>query len=270
MKDISLYEKMNILKNNYPIKLLSVDKAPYLMPHWHEHFEFIYFKAGKAVAFCDGKRMEVEAGDLVVANSTEVHSFVATSPVDHYALIVSLDILKDIEYKNTVIQNKIPHDEFVMECLEDIAREFSESHHGSDLYIKGRVYSLFAHLVFNYSVKESVSNEERPQQLERLDRVFHYISGHYTDDVSAKTLADLLFVTESYFCRFFKKATGITLSHYMIEFRIKKSQLLLENTDLSIAEVAENVGIDDANYFSRIFKKTTGLSPKEYRKNAKK
>ncbi len=264
MKDISLYEKMDTQKNNFPIKLLTKYNAPYLMPHWHEHFEFIFFIKGSVTAFCDGKKNCAQAGDLIVANSTEVHSFVASSSADFYALIVSLDILKDIEYRNTQIQNLIQNDPFVKQCFEDIAREYKNLKHGSDLYIKSRVLAFMAHLVFNYSEKKE-ADDARPVNLERLDKIFNYISEHYSDNITAKTLADLLFLTESYFCRFFKNATGVTLSRYLVEYRMKKAELLLEKTSDSVAEIAESVGINDANYFSRVFKKTQGVSPLEYR-----
>lgn len=267
MKDLSLYEKMDAQKNNFPIKLLSPRRATSLIPHWHEHFEFLFFEQGHCNAFCDGKRFPVGPGDLIVVNSTQVHSFTAENPVDFRALIVSQDLLQDIEYAGTVLQNKIPADPFVKECFAALEREYSHKRPGSDLLIKSYVYALFAHLVFHYTDRKTAA--ERPLQLERLDRVFQYISENYAEQIVPKTLAELLFVTESYFCRFFKSATGVTLSHYLIEYRIKKAMLLLEETDEPVARIAESVGINDANYFSRIFRKTVGMTPVSCRKTAK-
>jgi len=76
-------------------------------------------------------------------------------------------------------------------------------------------------------------------------------------------------VTESYFCRFFKSSTGMTLTQYLLEFRIKKAQVLLTQTDDPVARIAENVGIPDANYFSRVFRKSTGMSPAQFRRTGR-
>lgn len=263
MKDLSLYEKMDTQKNNFPIKLLSFQHAPSLIPHWHEHFEFLFFEKGHCNAFCDGKRFPVDAGDLIVANSTQVHSFTAESAVDFRALIVSRDLLQDIEYADTVLQNKIPADPFVKECFSVLTHEYSHMRPGSDLLIKSQVYALFAHLFFHYADKKTAP--ERPLQRERLDNIFWYISENYAEEIAPGILAKQLHVTESYFCRFFKASTGMTLTQYLLEYRIKKAQLLLTQTDDPVARIAENVGIPDANYFSRIFRKRTGKTPLQYR-----
>jgi len=85
-------------------------------------------------------------------------------------------------------------------------------------------------------------------------------------DSFINVLCSKLFVTESYFCRFFKKSTGMTLAKYITEVRLKKAQLLLENTSDGISTIALNVGFDDANYFARTFRNTTGITPTQYRK----
>ena len=267
MNDLSLYEKMDAQKNNFPIKLLSYKGSTSLIPHWHEHFEFLFFEQGRCSAFCDGKRFSVEPGDLIVVNSTQVHAFTAEEPVDFRALIVSRDLLQDIEYTDTVLQNKIPADPFIKECFALLAQEYSHLRPGSDLLIKSQVYGLFAHLVFHYTSQKTTA--ERPLQRERLDKVFQYLSENYPERIAPDTLAELLYVTESYFCRFFKSSTGMTLTQYLLEYRIKKAQVLLTQTDDPVARIAENVGIPDANYFSRVFRKSTGMSPAQFRRTGR-
>ena len=78
-------------------------------------------------------------------------------------------------------------------------------------------------------------------------------------------LAETSYVTESYFCRFFKKVTGVTVTDYLNKFRIEKAAYLLKNTTASIGRVSELIGFDDTNYFSRIFKKYTGMTSSQSR-----
>ena len=78
-------------------------------------------------------------------------------------------------------------------------------------------------------------------------------------------LAKKWYLSESYMCHMFKKASGKTIIGYINDLRIEKASLLLENTSESISCIAMEVGFDDVNYFDRVFKKQTGLSPKNYR-----
>ncbi|MEF2245165.1 MULTISPECIES: AraC family transcriptional regulator [unclassified Paenibacillus] len=68
-----------------------------------------------------------------------------------------------------------------------------------------------------------------------------------------------------YLCQVFKKNSGISISSYVQQLRIQKAKYLLMNTSLSIQEIGEEVGYQDALYFSRVFKKITGKSPSPYR-----
>ncbi len=69
-------------------------------------------------------------------------------------------------------------------------------------------------------------------------------------------------------CRVFKEAYGISPLQYMTELRMTRIKNLIKDTDMSLSEIAEFSGFENAGYFSRAFKKNTGMSPKEYRRNA--
>ncbi|MNE99308.1 HTH-type transcriptional activator RhaR [compost metagenome] len=61
----------------------------------------------------------------------------------------------------------------------------------------------------------------------------------------------------------------MTISDYLMEFRLSKAVELLEFTDISISEIAESVGFSSQNYFIISFKKKMKLSPLAYRKSLK-
>ena len=58
----------------------------------------------------------------------------------------------------------------------------------------------------------------------------------------------------------------ISISEYIQDFRLEKSKELLENSKLSISEIAYSTGFSSPNYFSTSFKNKFGKTPKEYRK----
>lgn len=67
------------------------------------------------------------------------------------------------------------------------------------------------------------------------------------------------------FRKSFTQKTGSSPMNYRIEARLKKAELLLQNPDYSIKEIAYSLGYPDVSDFSRQFKKFRGISPLEFR-----
>jgi len=66
--------------------------------------------------------------------------------------------------------------------------------------------------------------------------------------------------------RMFKKETGFGFSEYLTLVRLRHSEFLIKNKNLSITEVAHRCGFEDSNYFSVIFKRNYKISPREMKK----
>jgi AraC-like DNA-binding protein len=68
-----------------------------------------------------------------------------------------------------------------------------------------------------------------------------------------------------YFCKIFKKATGLNFTDYVSRIRIERSKNLLLNPNLRVSEIAFEVGFQSLTHFNRVFKKAVGQSPTHYR-----
>ena len=75
--------------------------------------------------------------------------------------------------------------------------------------------------------------------------------------------------TEYYLTEKFKKETGMSVSQYIRHAKVKRAQVLLESTDMSVREIAENLAFNTVNYFIQSFRDTTGCTPAQYRKKHK-
>jgi AraC-like DNA-binding protein len=64
-----------------------------------------------------------------------------------------------------------------------------------------------------------------------------------------------------YFCKMFKKATGLNFTEYLSRVRIEKAETLLLNPNLRVSEIAYDVGFQSLTHFNRVFRKVVGLSP---------
>jgi two-component system, response regulator YesN len=88
----------------------------------------------------------------------------------------------------------------------------------------------------------------------------------YGQGISLNEVARKVNVTSEYLSAQFHRATGVTFSSYIRDFRVQKAKELLIGTSLKLHSVGEQVGYQDAKYFCRVFKEVTGLIPSEYRR----
>lgn len=93
-----------------------------------------------------------------------------------------------------------------------------------------------------------------------------YIHDHYTEKFSLTDMAAHLAVSRSECSRYFKKAMHITISEYLLEYRLAQAVGLLETSTMNITEIAHAAGFCDASYFIRRFQEKLRCSPEKYRK----
>ncbi|MFS0788676.1 AraC family transcriptional regulator [Shouchella sp. 1P09AA] len=94
-----------------------------------------------------------------------------------------------------------------------------------------------------------------------------YIKKNYTQPFSLKELSDAIGKNAYYILRIFKEINGVTPLQYLHLLRISKAQKLLIETNMSVTNIAFDVGYNDSTQFSINFKKYTGLTPSEFRVN---
>lgn len=105
------------------------------------------------------------------------------------------------------------------------------------------------------------SNAEPPV----ISKAKHFIAEHQAEDLSLTMVARAVNTSTFYFCKMFKKATGLNFTEYVSRVRIEKAKNLLLNPNLRISEIAFEVGFQSLTHFNRVFKKITGQSPSGYR-----
>ena len=126
-----------------------------------------------------------------------------------------------------------------------------------------KLLSIFAeHLsMLSNQVVVQQKNSEPPV----ITRAKEYIHEHQTEELSLGQVAKAVNTSTFYFCKMFKKVTGINFTDYVSRVRIEKSKNLLLNPNLRVSEIAFEVGFQSLTHFNRVFKKILGQSPTEYR-----
>lgn len=126
-----------------------------------------------------------------------------------------------------------------------------------------KIVSDFVGLLYMLKAK-GISTEENVDY--KLSKAVSYIKMNYYKNLSVEALADISGYSVSHFRRLFVNAYGVSPQEYMLNFRIGKAkELLLEEKDKSIEEIAEILGMCNASYFCRLFKEKTGVSPHKYK-----
>jgi AraC-like DNA-binding protein len=99
----------------------------------------------------------------------------------------------------------------------------------------------------------------------RIYKVLLHINNNIGEPMPTSVLADICCTCNDYFIRLFRKEMNCTPIDYINRKRIEKAQLMLVVNDISIKEIAYQVGFDNISYFFRLFRKLTGHPPREIR-----
>ena len=126
-----------------------------------------------------------------------------------------------------------------------------------------RLLEIFAqHLsIISNQVLTRQQNAEPPM----IARTKEFIRQNQTEELSLGAVAKAANMSTFYFCKQFKKATGLHFTDYVSRVRVEKAKNLLLNPNLRVSEIAYEIGFQSLTHFNRVFKNIVGQSPTEYR-----
>lgn len=98
----------------------------------------------------------------------------------------------------------------------------------------------------------------------KIQKSLDYMHRNYKDPIAITELADIEHLSVSRYCALFRQSTGVSPQNFLIDLRLKTATELMLGTDLSVKQIARNIGYNDPLYFSRLFKARKGVSPGKY------
>ena len=99
-------------------------------------------------------------------------------------------------------------------------------------------------------------------------RVIRYIHDHHHERITVGELAKHVGLSPEYLSAKFRRETGMTVSGYLSEARIREAKVLLRFSSLSIGEIAAQLSFSSQSYFRTAFKRKVGVTPQQYRNAA--
>ncbi|MDJ0706243.1 MAG: AraC family transcriptional regulator [Leptolyngbyaceae cyanobacterium MO_188.B28] len=138
---------------------------------------------------------------------------------------------------------------------------------GGNLLADSLKTALAVHLLRNYcTTSPKLSSYSKGLSQSELALVIDYIDEYLHQDLSINKVAAIVQMSQYHFSRLFKQRMGITLHQYILQRRIERAKYLLKHSELSIADIALNVGFCDQSHLTRTFKRIVGLPPKKFLK----
>ncbi|WKK78926.2 AraC family transcriptional regulator [Marivirga arenosa] len=261
------------------------ESKPNKDPFWHFHpeIELVYVKGGNGKRHIGNHISYYQDGDLMLIGSNLPHygftdrltgnesetiiqmkedfpgptflSLPEIQPIKQLIETAKLGIVFKNETKNRIgsrIESLVekPPFERLIEVIQ-ILKELSEV---KDYYLLN---------------SEAVSIEAKAVDQQRVNLIYDYVRDNFKKSIALEEIAKEAAMTVPAFCRYFKKISNKTFTHFVNEHRVVHASKLLSEGNLNITDICYACGFNNISHFNRQFKEVTGKSPSEYRKEIK-
>lgn len=213
-------------------------------------FTYIHFNTHEPII--PVTREELEAH---IAESEEILEQSVTSPVAKYGTAERYIFLT----QQTDMQAR---EKEIAAYLQAIVEAFHKDGYYSRLTLSARALELLARL------GKSAMTEFRRHNLQtagsypaQLKKALFYINKNYKQKITTEALSEYCGISPQHLIRLFRKHLGTTPIRFINKNKIFHAIEMLRTTELSVKEIAYELGFDDPNYFSRLFKKEEKMSP---------
>lgn len=276
MQFVNKHEIKPIVYGNFPVKILhnfEIRPNELAFPlHWHDRFELLLIKQGSLEYYCSTEHVIFKEGDVAIISPKSLHSAFAGADgvvydvimfnLDHFinGTIASKNFLTPLNDGNLIFETKTTNSEIVNQLQAIINADLHRNSY-QPLMVLGCVYNLMG-LLYEHcvTIENTTTNIE-----EKFGKVINYINKHFAEDISSSFLSSKFGYEEAYFCRKFKKNTGITIMKYIQVLRLEEAKKLITKSDFSIKDIALTCGFSDVAYFTNCFKKLYQMTPTQMR-----
>lgn len=249
-----------------------------------------YCQRGSVEVSLEGCHYHIKPGDVYIyMASTLVHLLHKSE--DAEGIMVEVDfyyilpiVNKVINVESQLFMRKNPcvslsgeqcaHFEYLLNNLwdrinaEDCQKENVQYQHLKLELIKSMGQTICYEILNMYFTNQPL----QPLQQGKKDVVFHNfmlsLFRFYRKERDVSFYARMQHITPRYFSAIIKEKTGDSALQWIVRMVITEAKQLLEESDLSIKEIADQLNFPTQSFFGKYFKQYVGVSPKEYRNNA--
>lgn len=155
------------------------------------------------------------------------------------------------------------HDPLSEQIMWAFLHEVESGNVGGRLYVESLAQTLIIHTLVHYSSLTQIRKLPEGKGLTpaQIRRVREFIDANLVHEIGVAELAALINFSQSYFSQQFKRSFGLTPHQYLIQVRVERARVLLEQGNLAVSEVATKVGFYDQSHLAHHFKRFYRVSP---------
>ena len=236
-------------------------------PHGREDYLLFYVAAGSESFFIGGEKICAPEGSFIVFAPGETQHHICESEGVSEFYYVHFECDKETFCELFSVETSHIYESISREGLaghfQEIISELQLEQPFSHEIAVMRLCELF--LRIKRSITEQRSDLSNAQ-IKAVHKIIHSINKTWKDKQSLDDYANEFNISKYHLAHIFKKYTGFSLMSYRNRLHLRYAKGMLEKTDMSMAEIAENVGFAGQQYFCESFKESFGISPTDYRK----
>lgn len=255
--------------------------------HRHDYLEFSYVVEGRGAESINDVKHTMAPGTFTFVLPYQVHE-IFTDPGQKLVLfngMFSMDLLmepgndqglsdlfNDANGFPAYVQFEGAEQEMMSALIEEMVKEY----HGDERYRQTLLKAKLKEILIRFDRHrfQHAGQEEEAATLAKSPSrsshavwpIIHYIHRNYQEDLALSDLAARFTMSVSRISEVIKQTTGQTFVHFLHDLRLRHACSLLVSTDMSVTEIALEVGYGSYKTFSRIFRESKGIVPKEYRR----
>lgn len=229
----------------------------FFVAHMHRHPELIYVEAGEILIQTDGRTETIRTGEFALILPNRIHAYSTPAHSMVYVCIFSDSFVP--HFAREIRGKQADSSRFLCRSAitEFIRQELLVTDRVPELYLmKSTLYAVLGEYLRQASFSP-FSNKDT----QLLDQIVRYIDENYMDNITLKSMAQVLGYEQHYLSRYFHSYIPMHFSQFVNWYRVDAATELLRNTDLSITEIAARSGFQSIRSFNRVYLELTGVTP---------
>lgn len=242
------------------------------LPYYVPENGFLYTVRGNALITINDNTYTTERFHIIHSGKESIFQIEAYDELLEYYLILyrpqlftsnssARSLLEHHSVLDTAYEIKPHHPILLHDKIKQLHQAWTYVHPLQQLQVR----TSFLQIVYDILEQLQTAGHQHTTT-DLVSQAIRYIHEHYELPLTIDSLATILECSPRHLARLFRNSDiGQSPSDYLIQFRMQKASELLIQTELTLQDIAINVGYQDGYYFSRMFKKYMGLSPIRYR-----
>ena len=232
--------------------------------HWHNCYEFDIVLSGEGKTICNGQSFSLERGLVSFLSPMDFHEYKECKNLELINIKFTEANIDDtiLKHFTTIKSNVVYADENTLTTIETLCKLLDTS---SEVVFSDEYNNKLIECLILTFLKCCMHGASHDIESELIQKAVLYINTHFQENPKMCDVSKSLHLSDTYFCRLFKKCVGVSYKTYVRKLKLDYGYKLIKNTDLSMSEIASHCGYETQSHFNREFKNYFGAAPSSFR-----